>query len=78
MILPKNFKLVRNEDETGVSGVGIVAFGTVFPCGKTVIVWETCNPSKEAKGINSITIYECFEQVEKIHGHGGKTVVEFI
>jgi len=33
------FALDRHEDETGVSGPGRVAYGVVFPNGKTVLAW---------------------------------------
>lgn len=39
------FVLVRDQDESGVSGVGV---------------------------------YPCLKELERIHGHGGKTNVEFL
>lgn len=66
----KRFYLLRREDETGVSGTGIVALGVQFPDGRCVMRWLT-NPS-------SFGVYDSIEDVEKIHGHGGRTVVEWI
>jgi hypothetical protein len=33
------FQLMRDEDVSGVSGVGRVAVGVVFPSGKVVLEW---------------------------------------
>jgi len=63
----KEFHLLRVEDETGVSGVGIVARGVILPSGKVVLEWVTFH--------SSVTIYENFSHVEEIHGHHGKTKV---
>lgn len=64
------FKLVRNEDETGVSGTGEVAGGIVWPDGKVAMRWFTDTAST--------AFYDSIECVEEIHGHGGKTQVEFL
>ena len=66
----KLFVLYRIEDETGISGTGVVAEGIEFSDGKCVISWVT-----EHK---SIAIYENIEQVIMIHGHNGKTVIRFL
>ena len=61
-----NFRLIRDEDVTGISGTGIVAEGTLFSNGEVVVAWLGEDPSVVhwPKGIRS---------VEKISGHGGKT-----
>lgn len=66
----KLFKLVRNEDETGVSGTGDVAGGVIWPDGKVAMRWFT--------NTASTAFYDSIEAVEEIHGHGGKTRVEFV
>lgn len=63
----KEFYLQRVEDESGVSGTGVVARGMVFPSGKVVLEWQTFH--------TSICIYQNLQDVEAIHGHGGKTLV---
>ena len=63
----KEFFLQRNEDESGISGTGIVARGVVLPSGQVVIEWLTFT--------SSINIYHNIQQVEEVHGHGGKTVL---
>ena len=36
----KTFVLRRNEDVTGISGIGDVAEGVVFNSGKVVVAWD--------------------------------------
>ncbi len=62
-----NYKLVRIEDESGVSGTGHVADIVEFHNGKCVMCWRT--------SMSSIAIYDSLYELEKIHGHGGKTKV---
>ncbi len=66
----KNFLLVRNEDETGVSGVGIVAEGVVLPSGKAIIEWLV-SPY-------SIGVYGSIEELIFVHGHHGKTIIRYL
>jgi hypothetical protein len=63
------FHLVRDEDPSGVSGVGRVAVGAVFPSGKVVLEWLGSH--------NTFGIYDDLSLVEHIHGHGGKTRIVF-
>jgi hypothetical protein len=65
----RTFVLERNEDETGISGTGIVAEGIQFTNGKCAMSWLT--------DVTSVAIYGSLEDLEKIHGHGGKTKVVF-
>jgi len=64
------FFLHRKEDETGVSGPGIVAEGVEFWDGTVAMRWRS--------GIASTAVYDSVESVEKIHGHGGKTDVVYV
>lgn len=63
----EHFYLKRNEDESGVSGTGIVARGVILPSGHCVLEWLTFT--------SSIAIYKSINDVQEIHGHGGKTEV---
>lgn len=63
----RTFWLKRIEDSTGVSGIGVVAEGVQFSNGKCAISWLT--------NLSSIAIYDNIETLEKIHGHGGSTLV---
>jgi hypothetical protein len=65
------FALERIEDETGISGTGVVAWGCVFAfCGKVALCWTT--------DVSSVAVYDSLEAVCKIHGHGGKTRLRFV
>lgn len=57
----KTFHIIRNADESGVSGTGKVLEGVEFPNGKTIIQW--CVEGKP----NSIAIYETFADFKYIH-----------
>ena len=63
----KHFYLKRTEDISGTSGTGIVARGVVLPDGQCVLQWLTFH--------SSTAIYKNIDDVEKIHGHNGKTLV---
>lgn len=65
MVPIKNFYLKRNEDESGVSGTGIVAVGVILPSGHCVLEWLTFT--------SSIAIYKSINDLIEIHGHNGKT-----
>ena len=64
------FQLMRDEDVSGVSGVGRVAVGVVFPSGKVVLEWLGSD--------TTFGIYDKLDHVERIHGHGGKTRIVFV
>ncbi len=53
----KTFTVERKNDESGISGIGIVLNGVVFSSGTTVIEWNT---SKQPKSIGIYTTYEDF------------------
>jgi hypothetical protein len=63
------FELHREEDETGVSGVGVVAQGAQFDNGKCVVSWLT--------EVSSVAVYDSIVDVAAIHGHNGKTLIEW-
>lgn len=63
----KHFYLKRIEDVSGTSGTGIVARGVILPSGACVMEWLTFH--------SSICLYKNIEDVEKIHGHEGRTQV---
>ena len=65
--VPALFRLIREVDETGVSGTGHVADGVVWHDGTVAVRWRT--------DTRSTVVYDSLADVEKIHGHGGKTRV---
>ena len=65
---PCKFSLIRDEDETGVSGTGKVAEGIIYSDGHVSLRWIV--------GEHQSTVaYDSIEAVRAIHGHGGKTRV---
>lgn len=63
----RHFVLYRREDETGVSGTGVVAEGVMFDSGLIAVSWLTER--------TSIAVYRSMDDVRAIHGHGGNTEV---
>jgi hypothetical protein len=59
------FRLLRIEDESGVSGTGWVAEGVIFSNGWVALLWLSETPS--------MGFYPSIDAVEAIHGHQGKT-----
>lgn len=66
----RRFLLVRTEDISGISGTGIVAEGIVFSTGRAVLQWVT--------RLHSVAVYDSMEDLQAIHGHDGRTTVEWI
>lgn len=63
----KTFKLVRETDHSGVSGVGEVAEGVEFEDGQVVICWLS--------KYHSVGVFDNIHCLEKVHGHEGSTKV---
>ena len=53
------FKMIRNDDESGISGTGVVVEGTVFSDGTVVVRWLGATPCKAH--------WDSFEAFAKIH-----------
>lgn len=66
----RRFLLVRDEDVSGTSGTGIVAEGVLFSTGKTVLAWTT--------KYTSVAVYDSLAEMEAIHGHQGRTSIEWV
>lgn len=64
----RSFVLQRNEDETGISGVGTVAEGVQFLDGTVVLRWLVGEH-------RSTVVWASIESVEAIHGHNGSTEI---
>lgn len=60
---------MRDEDASGISGTGFVAEGVEFSDGTVVIHWLSNIPSTEVCG----NLKQCLT----LHGHNGKTKVEW-
>lgn len=61
--------LVRTEDESGVSGTGRVAQVVRSDTGKVVVFWLGEHPS--------VIVYDNVGEVRAVHGHQGKTVIQW-
>jgi hypothetical protein len=68
----RRFLLIRIEDvdPDQVSGTGIIAEGIVFGDGRVAMRWKT--------QYQSSAIYDGVDDLLAIHGHSGKTVLQFI
>ena len=66
----RRFQLVRSEDVSGSSGTGIVAQGVEFDDGTAAMHWLVA-PS-------STTLYGSTTDIVTIHGHEGRTVLQFL
>jgi hypothetical protein len=64
------FVLERIEDESGVSGTGVVAEGVEFSDGSVALRWRS--------HIKSTVVYESIRACEAVHGHGGRTKVVYL
>lgn len=64
------FALRRYEDESGVSGTGIVAQGVQFSDGTVALRWMV--------DLRSTALYDSIDDVVAIHGHGGRTRVVWL
>lgn len=70
------FELVRDEDITGVSGVGAVAEGVEFTDGTVCLHWRNvANP--EAQG-TSHALWTSVADMMAVHGHHGATRVVYL
>ena len=68
--LQRRFILVRDTDESGISGTGVVAEGVEHSNGTCALSWLTISTSN--------AIYPNVKELERIHGHGGQTRIEWI
>lgn len=66
----RRFLLRRVQDVNGVSGTGIVAEGVMFSSGWVALTWLT--------HLNSMAFYHSIDTLTTIHGHEGRTQVEFV
>lgn len=67
---PRRFQLIRNEDISGVSGTGVVAFGVMFGDGAVALRWNSAAAST--------AVFASLSDLEAVHGHEGCTQVEWI
>lgn len=66
----RNFELHRTEDPSGISGTGVVAEIVEFSNGKCCVAWDGT-----LAGVASVIVYDSLGDVERIHGHEGRSVI---
>ena len=66
----RRFFLLRREDVSGVSGTGYVAEGVAFHNGLVALTWYSRWPS--------VVLYQSLQDMEDVHGHGGRTTIQWI
>jgi len=69
-VVIRRFFLRRKTDVSGNSGVGVVAYGAVFPSGEIFMEWASL--------IKSHGHFHSIADLEKTHGHEGLTEIVFI
>lgn len=66
----KLFRLNRKEDVHDISGASpSIAYGVILNNGKAILTWRT--------EYSSVAVYDSIEVLEAIHGHEGRTTVEY-
>ena len=68
----RRFELHRDEDITGISGIGLVAEGVEFSDGVVVLRWVSDWPTSVVhhdRGMQSVIA---------VHSHGGSTRIEWL
>ena len=69
-VLPRRFALIRHVDYTGVSGIGVVAYGIAFSDGHVVLRWCSAHPAT--------SVWESLDHLLAVHGHGEATSIQWI
>jgi hypothetical protein len=63
---PRLFTLIRQIDETGVSGTGRILDGVVFHTGQVVICWRT-DINRDPPAYSSIAVYPSWDAFRFVH-----------
>jgi hypothetical protein len=69
-VLPRPFLLFRTCDVTGLSGIGVVAWGAAWPDGTASLRWATEYPST--------VHWDSVDAIVAVHGHQGATVLRWL
>lgn len=67
----RNFLLVRTDDPSGVSGLGVVAEGIEFTAGHVALSFYKPVPQ-------AVSNFPSVQDMLKVHGHGNKTRVRWL
>lgn len=63
---PRLFSLIRNFDQSGISGTGRVLDGVIFHNGQVVICWRS-DVNEDKLGFSSLGVYPSWEAFLQIH-----------
>ena len=66
----RRFRLIRDDDISGVSGLGHVADGVQFEDGRVVTRWRAA--------VAQTCVWDSIDHVLAVHGHQGATRVVWI
>lgn len=64
------FQLVRDRDDTGVSGTGVVADGVLWPDGTVTVRWR----GERRSTVN----WDRMDDAVQVHGHDGRTRIVWV
>lgn len=70
---PRPFALIRDDDPSGVSGLGTVAAGVIWPDRRAAMLWGDRPPSGQGLPVRQVTLWDDIIEIERIHGHNGAT-----
>lgn len=68
--MQRRFVFLRDEDETGVSGTGLVVEGVMYSDGRCHYRWMTEHRTDQ--------MADSLDKLEIIHGHNGRTRIVFL
>ncbi|ADJ16411.1 hypothetical protein [Halalkalicoccus jeotgali] len=75
----RRFDLVRKEDESGVSGTGVVAVGVEFSNGYVELQWLNDDGNDVDAEENGHASYPGgVEDTIRVHGHDGRTEIRWL
>ncbi|OYR86031.1 hypothetical protein DJ84_01060 [Halorubrum ezzemoulense] len=79
--VPRRFELVREEDVSETSGMGVVAVGVEYPDGAVHMQWrnaENGDLETDSNGCAFKPAPDGLAATKEIHGHDGRTTVRFL
>lgn len=79
--IPRRFELVRYEDQTGVSGEGVVAVGVEWPDGAVSMQWLNAGNDQLETDNNGMAYKPPTDGVDattEVHGHDGRTELRWL
>ena len=73
---PRPLALVRHDDPSRVSGVGVVATGVVWPDRRAVFRWSGARPpAGHTAPVRQLCLFDSVDEISAVHGHQGATSV---